>query len=328
MTMRSPVLALPLSLVLAGACRHAPDEQVTSHDAGVGPPITAPSFAILPEAGAPDGGRAEVRSFCGDIYAADNSHLAQKCLAKDVSVAQGMARAASNLCTDDVNAAIARDRTSFDADAAKHCIELLQGTDPPRGSNADTIFAHYPCDRVLVGIQDAGEGCRFSVECKDGLACVGYQIGVDGTCKKPPKVGEPCTVQRFGTILNVQAAELHHPACAPAGSCDGKTCVARIAAGQPCVGDTSCVAGLSCVMARCQKPSATGGPCYLSADCTYGSFCNRSPNAPSGKCEPARPGGAECPVADACRGRCDMPSRGADAGSGAPGKCIDVCGSG
>jgi len=323
---RAFFVVLPLALV--GACRHSPEEQVTSHDAGaIFAPNTAPSASLVSDAGAADGGRAELKAFCGDIYAADSSRLAQKCLAKDVAIAQGMARAASNLCTDDVNAAVARGRTSFDADAAKHCIEMLQSTDMPRGSNTDTIFAHYPCDRVLVGNQGAGDPCRFSVECKDGLACVGYQIGVDGTCKKPPMAGQACTVQRFGTIINVPAAEMHHPACAPTASCDGKTCLPRIAAGQHCVGDTSCAVGFSCVMAKCQKPSPTGGPCYLSADCTFGSFCNKSPDAPSGKCEPKRPGGAECPVADACKGRCDTPP-GVDAGSAAPGKCIDMCGSG
>ena len=45
---------------------------------------------------------------------------------------------------------------------------------------------HFPCDRVLLGLQAEGQPCRFSIECKDGLACVGYEIGVDGTCKKPP----------------------------------------------------------------------------------------------------------------------------------------------
>jgi hypothetical protein len=331
MTMpRSRLTALSMALLLVGACRHPPEEQVTSHDAGA-PSASAvsplPSFAVLPEAGPPDGGRADVRNFCGDIYAADNARLAQKCLSKDVGIAQGMSRAASNLCTDDVNAAVARGRTSFDPDAAKHCIEMLQGAELPRASNADTIFSHYPCDRVLVGNQGVGEPCRFSVECKEGLACVGYAMGVDGTCKKAPKVGELCTVQRFGTILNVQAGELHHPACAPNASCDGTTCKARIAAGQPCVGDTSCVAGLSCVMAKCQKPSGNGGPCYLSADCAFGSWCNKSPSSPSGTCEAKRAGGADCPVPDACRGRCDMPG-GADAGAGVVGKCVDVCGSG
>ena len=32
-----------------------------------------------------------------------------------------------------------------------YCIEMLQTADMSRGSNTDTIFAHYPCDRVLVG---------------------------------------------------------------------------------------------------------------------------------------------------------------------------------
>jgi hypothetical protein len=133
-------------------------------------------------------------------------------------------------------------------------------------------------------------------------------------------------VQRFGTIINVQAADMHHPACAPGAYCDGTTCQSRIPVGRPCIGDTSCAAGLTCVMSKCQKPSANGGPCYLSTDCVFGSFCNKPPTTAAGTCEPKRPGGAQCPVADACKGRCDAPP--SDGGPPPVGKCVDVCGSG
>ena len=268
-----------------------------------------------------------MRSFCGDVYAADNARMAQKCLVKDIAVAQGMARAAGNLCTDDVNAAVARSRVDFDVDAAKQCVQMLTDHAAPRSSDYDTLFAHEPCDAVLVGLQGENEPCRFSVECKVGLACEGYAIGVDGTCKKPPKVGEACIAQRFGTILSERAAHLHHPDCAPGAYCEGKACAPLLAAGKSCLSPLSCAGGLSCVMGKCAKPSADGGGCFATSDCTYGSWCDRSSGAAQGKCAPKRNAGAECPLPDACKGRCDSVA-GGDAGPNKVGHCIDVCNSG
>ena len=45
------------------------------------------------------------------------------------------------------------------------------------------MFAHFPCDRILVGTQAEGQACLFSIECKEGLACEGYAIGAEGVCK-------------------------------------------------------------------------------------------------------------------------------------------------
>jgi hypothetical protein len=251
----------------------------------------------------------------------------QKCLTKDMAFARGLARAASNLCSDDMNAAAARSRTSFDPDAARHCLEMLASNDKPRASMTDTLFLHYPCDRVLLGTQPEGQACRFSVECGEGLACVGYGNGTDGACKKPPKIGEECTVQRFGSILSEEAAELHHPACGPGAWCDGTKCEAQSGAGKPCASNSSCTPGLSCVTGKCGSPGAAGAACYATSDCAMGSWCDKPRFAPSGRCAAKRPAGAECPEVDACRGRCDMPKH-RDGGAPPVGKCAEVCGSG
>lgn len=319
---------LPL-LTGAGGCRHEPAEQLTSHDAGgAATPGLLGLDGALGAQSAQDGGRADVRSFCGDVYAADNARMSTRCLAKDIAIAQGMARAAGTLCTDDMNAAVARARVDFDADAAKHCIQMLQDSPMTRASVYDTLFAHYPCDAVLLGQQAADQPCRFSVECQNGLACEGYAIGVDGTCKKPPAVGEACIAQRFGTILSESAAHLHHPDCAAGAYCEGKACAPLVAPGKACVAPLSCAGGLSCVMSKCVKLSADGGGCFSTSDCVYGDWCDRTSGAARGKCAPKRNTGADCPSPDACKGRCDSVTPGADAGAGKPGRCQDVCSSG
>jgi hypothetical protein len=323
-------------VVLAAACHGPPDEQVKPLDAG-SPAVTATGVAKTDGATTaalpvwpppPDGGRADLRAFCTDAYAADNARLAQKCTPKDLQVSQGMARAAANLCVDDTHSAVRHGRASFDADAAKHCVQMLQDTPLARSSDSDTIFAHYPCDSVLLGQQAEGQPCLFSVECKEGLACEGYAIGVDGVCKKPPKVGEACIIQRFGNILNVQAVEPHHPACAAGAWCDGTKCQPRAAAGKPCKESGVCAGGLSCVMGKCGKPAVDGAACAATSDCTFGSICEPGGDAGAKVCAPRHAAGAPCTAPEQCKGRCDMTDA-VDAGGGVRiGHCSDVCGSG
>jgi hypothetical protein len=323
-------------VVLTAACHGPPDEKLKPLDAGSpATPATAiasldaatkPALPVWPPP--PDGGRADLRAFCSDVYSADNARMMQKCAPKDLQVTQGMERAAANLCIDDTHSAVLHGRATFDADAAKHCVQMLQDTPLSRTSDSDTLFAHYPCDSVLLGQQAEGQPCLFSVECKQGLACEGYAIGVDGVCKKPPKVGEACIIQRFGNILNVQAVEPHHPACAAGAWCDGNRCEPRIAAGRPCKDSGSCAGGLSCVTGKCGKRAADGAACAATSDCTFGSFCDHGAEAGGGACTPRRTSGAECTAQEQCKGRCDMKDA-VDAGGGVfIGHCGDVCGSG
>lgn len=329
------VTAASFVVVLAAACRSAPDEQVKSLDAGSAAVIATTAATSVDAAPAlpawpppPDGGRADLRSFCTDVYAADNARLAQKCTPKDLQVSQGMARAAANLCSDDTHSAVRHGRATFDADAAKHCVQMLQDTPLARASDTDTLFAHYPCDSVLLGQQAEGQACLFSVECKEGLACEGYAVGVEGVCKKPPKAGEACIIQRFGNILNVQAVEPHHPACVAGAWCDGSKCQPRAAAGKPCGGTGSCASGLSCVMGKCGKPLADGAACAATSDCTFGSICEPGGEAGAKVCAPHHGAGSQCTSAEQCKGRCDMTDA-IDAGGGVHiGHCSDVCGSG
>jgi hypothetical protein len=330
----SPLFAASLfasAAVLVGACHGPPDEKLTAHDGGgsaisaSGTPIVDAAVPPLPPP--PDAGRADLRAFCNDAYGADDARMAQKCTVKDMGVQRGLARAAANLCADDMNSAVLHARASFDADAASHCIAMLRSTPLERTSDTDTLFAHYPCDGVLVGSQPEGQPCRFSVECKEGLACEGYAIGVDGVCKAPPKAGEACIIQRFGNILNVAAIGNHHPACAPGLWCDGSKCQPLAAAGKACGSTASCAGGLACVGGKCARPGGEGAACNTSAECAFGSFCDHGPGSTRPTCTAKRAAGAPCTSTEACKGRCDMTDA-IDAGAFRIGKCAEVCGSG
>lgn len=336
--MRSRDVAIAaMALAACSACKGAPEERIVSHDAAPSVSSSAPAVDASVAAEPPDAGASPVaRAFCEGAYMADIERLRDKCAPADFTVSNNFARAAANLCTTDIGVASAGDRVSFDDGAAKKCVEMLRATPLSMSSPVDSIFAHAPCDRVLAGKQGEGDKCLFSVECKDGLACVGYRIGQGGVCKKPPAAKEACTPQRFGTILNEQAGELRHPACAKGAWCDGKTCQRRIPAGQACTAGDSCAEGLACIggrkpersegatagetLGKCGRRAVAGGSCGRAGDCVYGLWCNQN------RCAAKKGSGETCASMDECKGSCDLPRNEADAS--APGKCVPVCGSG
>jgi hypothetical protein len=327
--MRRAALA-PAFLLVVLACRRAPEELVGApHDAGgVAPSASHASGDAAPaaSAAADSGARPELHDFCADAFGADAEHLRNVCSAADLNVSLAVARAAGNLCTSDVTSAVSRGRARFDADAAHRCVEMLRAKPMTRQSEADTFFSHEPCDRVVMGTQADGAPCRYSVECADGLACVGYRPGVDGACKKPPRSGEACSGQAYATILNAPAAVLHHPACERGAWCDAGACRPRTPAGKACTTSEACAEGLACTRGRCGAPVRVGGACAKNEDCAFGLWCDAA-GAAAGKCAEKRTEGQPCNVPEACKGRCDIPAA-ADAGAARQGRCVAVCGSG
>ena len=320
------------AFILIAACTHKPDEVPPPPDTGASTPVVRIAghqgdAATHPTPVAPDAGRTPVLAFCQDAYAADTDRMKDKCSANDASLTQSMARAAAGLCDHDVRLAIDRSRASFDPDAASKCVEMLHDKALEQTSETDTLFGHFPCDKVLIGLQDEGKPCLFSVECKEGLACVGYKIGVDGTCKKPPKAKAACTAQRYGTIINDAATAPHHPACTKDAYCDETACQPRVAAGKACTQADACAGGLSCVNGQCGARGAEGAACAAATDCTFGLWCDRTGDAGAGKCASKHTQGQACMSEDACKGRCEIP-KGKDGKQVLPGMCTSVCGSG
>jgi hypothetical protein len=335
--------AIAAATVLVAACDRSPAEPVPPVEAAapsstsVAAPVDAaapgasassPAPEAVEDAGGADAAATAQRTFCSAAFSADLERMRAKCNANDLALMQAMSKAASNLCSTDLGVGLARGRAGIDAEAGRRCVEMLQKKELEQTSDDDSLFLHFPCDRVVLGLQAEGQPCRFSIECKDGLACVGYAIGGDGTCKKPPKVKEACTLQPFGTVLTTAAATLHHPACVAGAYCDGAVCQPRITQGKACNKSEWCAGGLSCVQGKCGPRGAAGAACAASSDCAFGMWCERAfARDATGKCAAKRGDGETCPVNDACKGRCDMP-RGPDGKPTPPGKCLTMCGSG
>jgi len=327
--MRSRIVAVAIAAAAAAvvaACHHEPPEPVQV-DAGSSS-TTAASASSSPEdtasldAGEADSGvKAVLHAFCSGAFSADEERMRGKCSTADFTLTQQMGRAAAGVCANDLAIALGRSRADFDADVGGKCVEMLHQKQLAQGSETDTLYQHAPCDRVLTGLQPEGQPCRFSVECKDGLACVGYKVGVDGTCKKPPAANEACTLQPYGSLVNVAASALHHPACAAGAFCDGTTCQPRVASGKACSKSEACAPGLSCVMGKCGTRPGVGTACAASGDCAFGLWCDHA----AGKCAAKRTDGQDCVSQDACKGRCDLPKK---PDGHTAGKCLAVCGSG
>jgi hypothetical protein len=323
--MRSAPSAALLA-VAAVACHRVPDEPVGVGAIEAGSVATTPAHGPSAAASArEDAGRADLREFCTDAFSADHERLRSTCSSADLGVSESVARAAGRLCAGDLATALSRARASFSPEAAHQCVEILRASPLTAASEGDSLFAHTPCDRVVVGEQAEGSPCRYSLECKDGLACVGYAPGSDGTCKKPPRVGESCSAQQFATILNGPAAALHHPACAHGAWCEGSTCRTKQPAGRTCSTNDGCSDGLVCAGGKCAAPARVGTPCTKTTDCAFRLWCDRTGADGAGRCTEKLGEGKACADPDSCSGRCDMP---ADAGPDKRGTCVSVCGSG
>jgi hypothetical protein len=320
-----------LLAVVAAACHRAPEEPVSVGATDAGSAVSTPSHAPSDAGGAAtsareDAGRADVRDFCTDAFQADHERLRSTCSPADLGVSESVARAAGRLCTNDLTAALSRARASFSGEAAHHCVEMLRASPLNAASEGDSLFAHAPCDRVVVGGQAEGSPCRYSIECKDGLACVGWAPGSDGSCKKPPRVGEACSAQQFATVLNGPAAALHHPACAHGAWCDGSTCRAKQPSGRACTSNDGCADGFVCAGGKCAAPAAVGALCTKTADCAFRLWCDRTGAEGAGRCAEKLSEGKACADPDSCSGRCEMSA--ADASAEKRGTCVSVCGSG
>lgn len=120
------------------------------------------------------------------------------------------------------------------------------------------------CGIVATNI-GAGAPCGFdrSTQCAKGLSCVPVDPKDPKTsvCTPPPALGEKCNYD-----------------CAVGARCDNggsNVCVAKLALGEACFGDTVCVEGSFCDHAgekMCKPLLQRGAPCGLPFHCASG-FC-------------------------------------------------------
>jgi hypothetical protein len=112
-----------------------------------------------------------------------------------------------------------------------------------------------------------GQPCTYTVACKAGLICDGYQ-GMT-KCVPPGQPGATCTVYPYEGVTN----------CAEGLACDSitSTCVTPKAMGQPCSYTNECAPRLFCVgpsgKGTCKPPLTLGASCFSVQDCQWPYVC-------------------------------------------------------
>lgn len=166
------------------------------------------------------------------------------------------------------------------------------------------------CDGIIKGTVVEGNVCRASLECLDGLRCLGSSTTDAGTCRKPLGKGGPCShaVDTLASYTGQASSDLKHPECtgfcarrwcadiAPlGGACavslecgPGRYCIDKKCAegplpeaGKPCRGGL-CAEGIRCVAGQCAPLGKEGEACEHDADCESG--CEKPKGSPKGKC--------------------------------------------
>lgn len=166
------------------------------------------------------------------------------------------------------------------------------------------------CKGIIRGTLDDGKSCKSTLECKEGTFCKELGVSTPGTCTKPQKEGERCSVAPDSLASFVaQDAEDKHPVCE--GVCDRRKCIAPLALGAECRSAIPCGPGKRCQDMRCvnDTPPKLGEAC--SQSCEPGARCV------AGKCAP------EKRIGDGCEADAECRSAFCDKGSG--GKCAMNC---
>lgn len=295
---------------------------------------TSPASGSDTDAGAASSASEEAARVCFATWGQYLASFEGCCSAADratTTYAQIVARG-SGWCEAYLEASLSKGRVRVDADRLGTCGGEVATyfaahpncwPTPNRYPHPPTAMATAACKGAVVGLVAESEPCRVDYECADGLTCVGWTNDSDGTCKRPPSNGEAC---RYGVpdaaAFSVNAYVFPfgaHPACASNAYCD-RTCKPLGAAGDACLQDTACAAGLVCLMNRCTPGdfAAEGGACLSISDCVDRTYCARAATETAGRCTAKKSAGAVCAVSSECLGRCDTASATCAAFCGGP----------
>ncbi|MDI1484698.1 hypothetical protein [Polyangium sp. y55x31] len=203
-------------------------------------------------------------------------------------------------CTRTLSYALREKAVTVDAAAADACIAAIEkahdGCDwvGPTGAPLPAV-----CDGLVRGALAADKPCRSSLECSDGLRCLGVGPTDTGTCRKPLPTGYPCgvSVDTLAALTRQDTFEARHPECS--GYCAQRRCRDLVAEGGACKIDVECGADKICDEGKCRTgaPPREGQRCNKHA-CAPGLYCE------AGTCIGPKEPGAPCDHDIECRGGC------------------------
>lgn len=155
------------------------------------------------------------------------------------------------------------------------------------------------CQGILRGARAAGEPCRSSLECADGLRCRGVGPTEAGRCAPPGAIGEPCggRVDPLATMARQLDVAEAHPECKD--TCGRHRCEPVRALGAACERSGQCGRDARCEDGACVAGASIppGGRCS-GAGCAAGTRCL------AGTCTAPRPAGEPCAADLECMGGC------------------------
>jgi hypothetical protein len=179
------------------------------------------------------------------------------------------------------------------------------------------------CDGIIKGVVQEGSVCRASIECVDGLRCLGSGPTEPGRCRKPLGRGGPCShsIDTLAAYTGQVRSDARHPECA--GFCAKRWCADALPLGGACLSSDECGAGRHCIDKKCAEGPlpAVGQPCK-SGLCAEGARCAQ------GTCAPLGAAGEACERDSDCMSACEKPpsdAKDAKDVKDAKGKCAMKC---
>jgi hypothetical protein len=159
------------------------------------------------------------------------------------------------------------------------------------------------CRGILHGRRDVRAACRSSLECRDGLRCVGNTPSGPGVCVPPGPPGASCSgaPDLLATFLRQTDDDTRHPECA--GFCLRGRCAPFVSAGGECAADRQCAPGSHCASRRC-----VAGPRPRLGEACEGSPCNDGLVCSDGRCAPPKKAGEPCTHPFECEATCLSPT--------------------
>lgn len=180
---RSPLLLVPLAILLAlPACRRGPEPNPgeTTQAAVLSPDGVRPLYGLLPDGGAGDPLAAKL---CDALQGIPARRRAACC--------NGAPDTASvTACERLLSAALRAKVVAVEPQAIDACAAAMEQATANCDFLAPVFPTPEPCLGVVRGLLPAKSGCRSSLECIEGLRCVG--AGDAATCAPPLDNGAAC----------------------------------------------------------------------------------------------------------------------------------------
>jgi hypothetical protein len=314
------VLAAPLLLAVCTPSQKADPGPSASASATVLPTATVSASAwpeaaeargsdeLLPvypmDAGPPDPLAAR---FCDAVLLQTERRRAECCAAS-----VGAAALIESQCVRTLTFALGQHAVTLAPADVDRCVEAV--TRSTVGCDwviPNTVALPPECDGLIKGSLKEKAQCRSSLECPDGMRCLGLSTIDFGTCGAPKPAHSMCNlaIDMLATLSRQDHVDRTHPECA--GYCNRGHCEDVVATGGACATERACGGG-HCASGKCTSTlPAVGEAC--TDGCAAGSRCVK------GKCVVPRAEGDGCEVDAECRGICVR------ADGGAAGTCAKSC---